>query len=129
VKLRTLRAPTQEGGIGWGRTGSWLGWLRAARLLLHRDELEALLELDIVKGPLAEARGPASLSFLAGGHPLARNLDLRQRLVALLGMTRAALGAGILALLLAASVLATGSNVWFGVQDASEAAAVLGSPR
>src|SRR5262249_22300491 len=29
---------------------------------------------------LAEARGPASLSFLAGGHLLARNLDLRQRL-------------------------------------------------
>src|SRR5262245_29969637 len=40
----------------------------------------ALLELDIVKGPLAEARGPASLSFLAGRHLLARNLDLRQRL-------------------------------------------------
>jgi len=80
VKLRTLRALTEEGGVGWGRTGSWLGWLRAGLLLLHPDELEALLELDIVKGPLAEARGPASLSFLAGGHLLARNLDLRQRL-------------------------------------------------
>jgi len=74
VKLRTLRALTEEGGVGWGRTGSRLGWLRAARLLLHPDELEALLELDIVKGPLAEARGPASLSFLAGGHLLTRNL-------------------------------------------------------
>jgi uncharacterized protein len=80
MKLGSLRALTQEGGVGWGRSGSWLGWLRAARLRFHPEELEALLALDIVKGPLVEARGPAALSFLAGRHLLARSLDLRQRL-------------------------------------------------
>src|SRR5262245_52497702 len=78
--LTSLRARQQGSAVGWGRPAGWLGWLRAARLLRHREAVEALLALDIVRGALVEARGPTALSFLANRHLLARGLDLRQRL-------------------------------------------------
>ena len=80
MTLRSLRALQHGSAVGWGRPAGWLGWLRAARLLRHREALEALLALDIVRGALVEARGPTALSFLANRHLLARGLDLRQRL-------------------------------------------------
>jgi uncharacterized protein len=81
VTLRSLRALRHCSAVGWGRPpAGWLGWLRTARLLRHREALDALLALDIVGGALVEARGPTALSFLANRHLLARGLDMRQRL-------------------------------------------------
>jgi uncharacterized protein VirK/YbjX len=75
-----LRELQRASGLRWSRPGDWPSLLRGVRVLRHRRELGALLELDIVKRSLREARGPAALSFLFSRQFIARTLGLEQRL-------------------------------------------------
>jgi hypothetical protein len=63
---REPRALQRGSAVGWSRPAGRLGWLRAARLLRHREALEGLLALDIVGGGLVEARGRRRLEITHG---------------------------------------------------------------
>jgi uncharacterized protein VirK/YbjX len=70
----------REGDFDGRRPYGWAGRLRAVALQYYGAELRALRELDIVKGPLFEARGRDALACLASRHFLWRGLGLRERI-------------------------------------------------
>jgi uncharacterized protein VirK/YbjX len=79
VRSNALRELIRAGAFDWRRRAVWRSMLRAARLLARPEKLASLLELDLVKTSLVQARGPLALSFLTSPRFLARTLTLEQR--------------------------------------------------
>ena len=79
ARSTALRQLIRVGAFDWRRPAGWRSLLRAARLLTRPEKLASLLELDLVKTSLVQARGPLAVSFLTSRTFLTRTLRLDQR--------------------------------------------------